>query len=220
MRMASSTVENYLKAIWRLQARGGGAVLVGRIARELRVTPGTVTAMMNHLRGEGLVDYVPRRGVRLRKRGEKAALQVLRRHRLIELFLTEIMKLDWAQVHEEAEVLEHVISDRLLERMDEMLGYPTRDPHGDPIPDVHGSLPDQKTVPLAECGRGIYHLVRITDDEASFLDWLHRRELLPGARIEVVETDEHAGILTLRLDSGEAVLRIGTQAAKRLLVKS
>ncbi|MBP6783737.1 MAG: metal-dependent transcriptional regulator, partial [Verrucomicrobiales bacterium] len=131
--MPTSTVENYLKAILHLQGEGKGSTTVGEIARVLAVTPGTVTIMMRQLKERGLVAYEPRRGLSLRPRGRTAALKVVRRHRLIELFLVEVMKLDWSEVHEEAEILEHVISDRLLDRIDIMLGEPTHDPHGDPI---------------------------------------------------------------------------------------
>ena len=140
--MPSSTVENYLKAIWTLQIKDGSDQLVpiGQVAERLSVTPGTATTMMNKLLKKDLVRYTPRKGVALNENGRKAAMQVLRRHRLVETFLVEIMQLDWAEVHEDAEVLEHVISDRLLERMDKMLDHPTHDPHGAPIPNAEGEL--------------------------------------------------------------------------------
>ena len=138
--MPTATVENYLKEIHHLKREGHDPVSVGSIAEALSLTPGTVTTMMKHLKDRRLVDYAPRRGVRLSPAGRDAAMQVLRRHRLIEAFLVETIGLDWNEVHEEAEVLEHAISDRLLERIDQMLGHPSHDPHGAPIPDASGRI--------------------------------------------------------------------------------
>src|SRR6186713_2396364 len=141
--LPSSTVENYLKAIYQGQsalAAGARLVPMGHVAGALGVTPGTATTMVKALAESGLAEYEPYSGVRLTSSGEKLAGLVLRRHRLVELFLVEVMGMSWAEVHEEAEQLEHVVSERLIERMDEMLGHPTRDPHGDPIPDAHGKL--------------------------------------------------------------------------------
>jgi len=216
--MPTSTVENYLKAIWRLSQDTEGLVPVGAIAEHLEVTPGTVTAMMKHMADAKLISYAPRKGIALLAQGEKAALQVLRRHRLIELFLVEVMKVDWAHVHEEAEVLEHVISDRLLERMDEMLGRPESDPHGDPIPSASGVMPDQKLRPIGECGPGHYRLVRVLKDEPGFLTWLREQGLQPGVSFKVDAREEHAGILSLRIDPGDQVLQLGLSAAETLMV--
>ncbi len=133
--MATSTVEDYLKCILtHEQASGDALVGMGQISASLEVAPGTVTAMMKTLAESELVTYEPYSGVRLTPAGRKLAAHVLRRHRLIELFLVQVLELDWSEVHEEAELLEHAVSDRLIERMDEMLGRPQVDPHGDPIP--------------------------------------------------------------------------------------
>ncbi len=153
--MPSSTVENYLKAILHLQQDGHGSTTVGEIARVLEVTPGTVTIMMRHLRERGLVSYEPRRGLSLKPRGVTEAMKVVRRHRLIETFLVEVMGLDWSEVHEEAEILEHVISDRLLDRINEMLGEPTHDPHGDPIPARDGTVCKDHAMPLVEADAAV-----------------------------------------------------------------
>jgi DtxR family Mn-dependent transcriptional regulator len=133
--MPTSTVEDYLKCIY-VEARNkpGELVSTGRIASAMKVAPGTVTAMMKTLMESGLIRYEPYAGVMLTDAGRKLATHVLRRHRLVELFLVEIMNMDWSEVHEEAEVLEHAVSESLIERIDEMLGHPTADPHGDPIP--------------------------------------------------------------------------------------
>ena len=218
--MPSSTVENYLKAIWSLQSRGEGGDLVpiGQVAEKLAVTPGTATTMMNQLLKKGLVNYIPRRGVLLSDEGRKAALLVLRRHRLVETFLVEFMKLDWAEVHEEAEVLEHVASDRLLERMDEMLEHPTHDPHGAPIPGPDGELTRDGTEALSDCSPGAYTLQRVREDEPSFLQWLSGMDLMPGTQLILRERNLAADTLTLELPNRAEPVQISLPAARSLLV--
>lgn len=210
--MATSTVENYLKSILSLEDRGEGSVAsVGAIAEDLGVTPGTVSVMMRQLSDKKLVNYIPRRSIELLPAGRRQALQVVRRHRLIETFLVEIMKLDWSEVHEEAEVLEHVISDRLLTRIDEMLGHPRKDPHGDPIPDAAGNyLPNTKTVPLIELAGGAFNIVRVDDSKPEFLDWLRERALLPGQKFMLEEHDHVSGLLQITPSSGGALIKVGS----------
>src|SRR5512147_2517801 len=136
--MPTSTVEDYLKCILLEQELDPEALVsMGQVSAALKVAPGTVTAMMKTLADSGLVAYEPYSGVRLTPSGRQLAAHVLRRHRLIELFLVQVMGMDWSEVHGEAEHLEHAVSDRLIERMDEMLDRPAVDPHGDPIPDAH-----------------------------------------------------------------------------------
>ncbi|MDF1713021.1 MAG: metal-dependent transcriptional regulator [Akkermansiaceae bacterium] len=218
--MPSSTVENYLKAIWSLQGPvdDGELVLIGQVAEKLSVTPGTATTMMNQLEKKGLVEYRPRRGVRLKEEGRKAAMQVLRRHRLIETFLVEVMKLDWAEVHEDAEVLEHVVSDRLLRRMDEMLHHPTHDPHGAPIPSSDGELRQDGTAVLADCQPGRYLLKRVREDQPAFLQWLSELQLLPGTEFVLSAINSMAGTLSLQLGGQDAPVQISTPASRSLLV--
>jgi DtxR family Mn-dependent transcriptional regulator len=145
-------------------------VATGRIAQALAVTPGTVTAMVKALSESGLVDYEAYGGVRLTKAGRQLALHVLRRHRLIELFLVRIMGMDWSEVHGEADRLEHAVSDRLIERIDEMLGHPAVDPHGDPIPTIGGELAPAQHEALAELEvGGTGRVTRIVDQEPGFL---------------------------------------------------
>ena len=218
--MPSSTAENYLKAIWSLQGQGekGALVLIGQVADKLSVTPGTATTMMNQLEKQGLVEYTPRRGVRLNETGRKAAMKVLRRHRLVETFLVEVMKLDWAEVHEDAEVLEHVISDRLLARMDEMLHHPTHDPHGAPIPSSDGDLKQDGTAVLADCPTGQYTLKRVREDQPSFLQWLSGLELLPGTNFTLSEKNLEAGTLSLDLPGRPDLVQISVPASRSLLV--
>lgn len=219
--MPTSTVENYLKAILRLEqeAGAGALVAVGRIATALELTPGTVTTMMKHLDREGYIGYSPRKGVALTERGRQAAVQVLRRHRLIELFLVEVLHLDWAHVHEEAEVLEHVLSDRLVERIDEMLGRPAHDPHGDPIPDAEGVLREDELRKLEDCPPGRYRLVRVARDEPDFLNWLQERGLRPGVGVEVTERDPLGGIYEVRVDDAGPPVKVGESVAADLWLK-
>src|SRR5689334_14179600 len=137
--MASSTVENYLKQIYLEQQEAGEQLVpMGKLAAAMGVVPGTATTMIKALADSGLVSYEPRGGARLTRGGEQLALHVLRRHRLVELFLVKVLKLDWSEVHAEAEELEHAISEKVLERMDSLLGHPSVDPHGDPIPPAKG----------------------------------------------------------------------------------
>src|SRR5215210_1545512 len=151
--LPSYTVENYLKAIFQAQIglRDSDLVPMGQLASALGVVPGTATTMVKTLSESGLVRYEPYAGVRLTHAGEKLAALVLRRHRLIELFLVQVMGMSWTEVHEEAEHLEHAVSERLIERIDEMLGRPAVDPHGDPIPDQDGNLERRPLDSLLSC---------------------------------------------------------------------
>src|SRR5438034_298483 len=149
--MPTRTVEDYLKALYAEQQRGtargdGGLVAMGALALAMSVAPGTATAMVKTLAEAGLVDYEPRGGVRLSGKGEKLALHVLRRHRLVELFLVEVLGLDWSEVDPEAEELEHAISDKVMERIDWLLDHPQVDPHGDPIPSAKGTIPHRRAM--------------------------------------------------------------------------
>src|SRR3954449_1974266 len=149
--MASSTVENYLKQIYlEQQSLGAELVPMGRLATAMSVTPGAATTMIKALAEADLVTYEPRTGVRLTRAGEQLALHVLRRHRLVGRCLVKVLGLDWSEVHEEAEHLEHAISEKVLERMDALLGYPAADPHGDPIPTSKGKVASPKLASLAE----------------------------------------------------------------------
>jgi len=218
--MPSSTVENYLKAILHLaeQSPRGGLVAVGKVAEHLGLTPGTATTMMKHLARVGFIRYTPRKGVALTASGRRAAVQVLRRHRLIELFLVEVMKLDWSEVHEEAEILEHALSDRLVERIDEMLDRPGHDPHGDPIPDANGVLRADALRVLGDCEPGAYQLVRISRDDPALLQWLQKRGLTPGTEFSVTARDELAGILSIRVGR-QAPVALGRSLAAALWVR-
>jgi DtxR family transcriptional regulator, Mn-dependent transcriptional regulator len=217
--MPTSTVEDYLKCILLEQQRDPEALVsMRRISAALAVAPGTVTAMMKTLADSGLLAYEPYSGVRLTGPGRQLALHVLRRHRLIELFLVKVMGMDWSEVHSEAEELEHAVSDRLIERMDEMLGYPSVDPHGDPIPDVHGAVEETVLPSLLDCELKVpLKVTRVGDQSRDFLQLLERRALKPGSLLQVQSRDEAADAVELRLDTGKR-LTLGFRAASKIFV--
>jgi DtxR family transcriptional regulator, Mn-dependent transcriptional regulator len=220
--LPSSTVENYLKAIY-LGVSGLAIperlLPMGQLAGSLGVTPGTATTMVKTLAESGLVEYEPYAGVRLSLAGEKLAASVLRRHRLVELFLVQVMGLQWDEVHDEAEILEHVVSERLIDRMDEMLGRPEVDPHGDPIPDSHGVVKQQDAQTLLTCPLHTRVTVtRIIDQDRAFLRFIEKHDLKPGEAIKVEERDEASDSVRLR-GRDDREITIGTRAASKLLVQ-
>lgn len=220
--LPSSTVENYLKAIYTGVAgleSSDQLLPMGQLAAALAVAPGTATTMVGRLARSGLVTYEPYAGVRLTSAGEKLAAVVIRRHRLIESFLVQVMGLRWDEVHDDAELLEHVVSDRLVQRMDEMLGHPTVDPHGDPIPDAEGVLHAPVLPDLLQCPLGVRLTVtRVLDQDGGFLRFLEQQQLKPGETIVVEERDTAADCVALRT-AGNRRLTIGTRAASKLLVQ-
>lgn len=218
LNMASSTVENYVKQLYlEQQRRPGGLVAMGRLAQLMQVVPGTATTMMKALADAGLASYRPRTGVKLTRGGEQLALHVLRRHRLIELFLVKVLGFDWADVHPEAEELEHAISDKVLERIDALLGHPTSDPHGDPIPTAGGHLQAPNDASLLNCLTGCsLRVTRVIDQQAAFLRFLERTGLMPGAEVTVIRRDAAAD--TVEIQRGSAVVTIGRAAAASVRV--
>ena len=220
--LPSSTVENYLKAIYQGQAalaRDERLVSMGHVAAALGVTPGTATTMVKALAESGLAEYEPYSGVRLTPSGEKLAGLVLRRHRLVELFLVNVMGMSWAEVHEEAEQLEHVVSERLIELIDQMLGHPTHDPHGDPIPTSEGALIPRHLDSLLTCPVNTpLRVTRIADQDPAFLRFIEHNALKPGQPVEVETRDAAADSVMLRRGN-EGRLTIGARAASKLLVE-
>lgn len=220
--LPSSTVENYLKAIYLGQmslSAGARLVSMGQVASALGVTPGTATAMVKALAESGLAEYEPYSGVRLTPAGEKLAGLVLRRHRLVELFLVNVMGMSWAEVHDEAEQLEHVVSERLIERIDEMLGRPTHDPHGDPIPTAEGMIRTDDLESLLTCPAGVrLKVTRITDQDPAFLRFVEQNALKPGQAIIVASRDAAADAVTLT-GHNRPSMTIGLRAASKLLVE-
>ena len=220
--LPSSTVENYLKAIYQGQsALAGGEKLVpmGQVASAVGVTPGTATTMVKALAESGLAEYEPYSGVRLTPAGEKLAGLVLRRHRLVELFLVQVMGMSWAEVHEEAEQLEHVVSERLIQRIDDMLGNPTRDPHGDPIPNPDGAIAKRDLESLLTCPMGTsLRVTRVADQDPAFLRFVEINDLKPGQTIQVETRDAAADSVMLRARDQRRIT-IGARAASKLLVE-
>jgi len=182
--MPTSTVENYLKAILVRSADADTVVPTGAISEALGVTPGTITTMVKSLHARGLLEHQPREGVRLTREGRSYALAVVRKHRLIETFLVQVLKMDWKEVHQEAEALEHAISDRVLLRIDAILGHPEADPHGDPIPSEKSPQFDHgKGLTLATCEiQAQLRVERILDQSPDFLEFIQRTGLKPGAQ--------------------------------------
>ena len=220
--LPSSTVENYLKAIFHGESQlavGQRLLPMGQLAASLGVAPGTATTMVKALSESGLVEYEPYNGVRLSPAGARLAALVLRRHRLIELFLVQMMGMRWDEVHEEAEQLEHVVSDRLIERIDEMLGHPEVDPHGDPIPSREGELVRRELDTLLTCPLHTpVTVTRVTDQDAAFLRFIESHSLKPGQSIEVEARDEVSDSVRLK-GKDEQRITIGTRAASKLLVE-
>jgi DtxR family transcriptional regulator, Mn-dependent transcriptional regulator len=220
--LPSQTVENYLKTIYLAQAAGPSPddlVSMGHLAAMLGVVPGTATTMMKTLAESGLVHYEPYMGVRLTASGEKLASLVLRRHRLVELFLVKIVGMSWAEVHDEAERLEHAVSERLIERIDEMLGHPEFDPHGDPIPSAEGTMPRREDHDLLGAPLGVPLVItRVLDQDAEFLRFVEQRGLMPGRTVIVEARDEVADAVRLR-SGQELETTISTRIASKILAE-
>jgi DtxR family Mn-dependent transcriptional regulator len=216
--MLSSTVENYLKELFLLDQYGEKEIATGEIAKSLDVTPGSATSMIKTLAQAGLVEHRPHYGVKLTKQGRTLAVHVVRRHRIVELFLVKILGMDWSKVHEEAEQLEHVVSDEVISRMDDLLGHPSHDPHGDPIPTTDGTLPERSLQLLSFCDKGdSVSITRIGNQDANFLQFAQDNGLLLGATIEVTNRNDIADSMTIHAKGKEVVL--GLAAAGRIEVE-
>jgi DtxR family Mn-dependent transcriptional regulator len=218
--MATLTVENYVKTIYQICAEGvSDTASTGEIARRLGVSPGSVTSMLRGLAESGLAEYQAYEGVRLSEVGHKLALRVLRRHRLLELFLVRTLGLTWDEVHEEAEDLEHACSERLIDRIDEYLGYPARDPHGDPIPKSDGTLTTEQFEPLSgfETGRR-FTIERVLDQAPEILRYLTDSGLEIGAPGEVIENNRSSGAMAVQAHGQRVTL--GRDLADKILVRS
>jgi len=201
LQQITPVVEDYLKAIYRLaQAKEIGQVGTVALAEALNVKPASVTAMLKTLAELKLVEYEPYYGVTLSGAGMKIALEVVRHHRLIELYLVEALGFSWDEVHEEAEALEHVISEKLEARIAAYLGHPTLDPHGDPIPALDGTLPDSSALSLADVPKGEEaRIVRVSDQQSERLRYVAQLGLVPGATVKVTERAPFEGPVTIRI---------------------
>ena len=221
--LPSQTVENYLKTIYLAQARMTSdreLVPMGQLASALGVVPGTATTMVKALAESGLVHYEPYMGVRLTAAGERLAGLVSRRHRLIELFLVKVLGMSWTDVHDEAEQLEHAVSERLIDRIDEMLGRPEVDPHGDPIPTPEGRIArtDDQDL-LAAPVQTRLQVSRVIDQDPAFLRFIEQQELIPGRTVTIESRDEASDSVLLTSDSGRPIT-LGSRAAAKVLVRT
>lgn len=214
----SVAIEDYAKAIYHLGGDGHEAVSTSELAERLRVTPGSVSAMVKRLGDLGLVAHEPYRGVRLTDAGRRVALEVIRHHRLLELFLSEVLEVPWDRVHTEAEVLEHVLSEDLEELISAKLGNPSYDPHGDPIPTAELTIEEPDTIPLDalepdDDGR----LLSISDSEPEMLRYLAERGIAPGDSFRVIERQPFGGPLLVSF--GTEQIAIGGALGRAMRVK-
>jgi DtxR family Mn-dependent transcriptional regulator len=220
--LPSQTVENYLKTIFLAQAAASAPdalVPMGQVAASLGVVPGTATTMVKALAESGLVYYEPYMGVRLTAAGETLASRVLRRHRLIELFLVKVLGMSWADVHDDAERLEHAVSDQLIDRIDAMLGRPAVDPHGDPIPTPDGTIARPEYLDLLTAPLDAPVVVtRVIDQDAGFLRFLEQHHLTPGSVVTIESRDAAADAVRLRTAARQPET-VGWRAASNVLVR-
>lgn len=215
--MPTTSVENYLKAIYHLQTGREDRVKTKEVAEQLDISLPSVTSMLKSLAEEGLVDYRPYRGARLTDDGRAEALKVIRSHRLIEVFLVNTLGYSWDEVHDEAERLEHAVSEELVSRIETFLGHPKFDPHGDPIPTADGEIHRPEATPLSEAAESDQLRVeRVLDQEPEVLRYLERIGLTPNATFEVVEVLPFDGQMFLRVDDEDA--SISQVLASRVLV--
>jgi DtxR family Mn-dependent transcriptional regulator len=216
-RVASLTIENYVKAIYQTAGYDDLPAATGKLAEALRVSPGTVTSMLKTLSESGLAEYVPYEGARLTDTGRVLALRVLRRHRLIELFLVRTLNLSWHEVHEEAENMEHAVSDLLIDRIDAFLGHPATDPHGDPIPKANGTVAGSSGRQLVDLAAGdSFQIERVIDQSSEFLCYLTEMGLELGATGNVLANRPEAGTITIEV--GKRSTTLSHQVAAKLLV--
>lgn len=214
---SSEAIEDYAKAIYALSRRADGPIGTSSLAERLGVSPGTVTSMLKRMDSLGLISYEPYRGVELTEAGSRMALEVIRHHRLIESYLAEALGMPWDRVHDEAEVLEHYISEELEQRMAAALGDPSHDPHGDPIPSRDLELEEEATRPLGDLDpgeRGVF--VRVSDADPKMLRYLSERGIAPGDGFEVVERQPFEGPLSVSF--GGETFAIGGGLARAMRV--
>jgi DtxR family Mn-dependent transcriptional regulator len=214
--MASEQIENYLKNIYKIQT-DEGKVTTSSLSHRLQISAASVTEMVKKLADEGCVTYTPYKGVELTSVGRRRALRIIRRHRLWELFLVEVLKYDWDEIDEEAERLEHTTSERLERRIDELLGYPSRDPHGDAIPSEEGKVKDPSLPALAEVGKGGTVVVRrVSDSSPEILQYASKLGIALGKKIRVKEKIRFDG--SLRVEVGGKERFISSKLAQNIFV--
>jgi DtxR family Mn-dependent transcriptional regulator len=218
-RSPSSSVGDYLKAVWELAVDSGDAASTKGVAARLSVSSASVSNMFARLQEMGLVRYERYRGATLTERGREEALRLVRRHRLIETFLLEHLGYDWQEVHDEAERLEHAVSDEFTERLAELLGHPDHDPHGDPIPSAEGTLEVEESFTLSQAvADQRVRISKVRDEDAAILDYLGDRNLVPGRRLSVREVRALDGVVTVEDEESE-VYALGEPLARSIFVR-
>jgi DtxR family transcriptional regulator, Mn-dependent transcriptional regulator len=217
-RRTNEGAENYAKALYELQGREPQGVGTTAVAQRLGVTSASASGMLRRLAEEGVVDYAPYRGARLTPEGERIALEVIRHHRLIELFLAEVLGMPWDRVHAEAEVLEHHISEELEELIAAKLGEPALDPHGDPIPDRDLAVSADDSVSLTDLDPGDHGVfTRVSDSDASMLRYLAERSIQPGASLVMKGREPFGGPLVIEI--GDRTHPLGAELAESMRVR-
>jgi DtxR family Mn-dependent transcriptional regulator len=218
--LVSPAAQDYVKAVYVLESRTAGSVSTNALAERLSVSPASASAMVRKLADAGMLEHTRYHGVRLTGRGRRVALEVVRHHRLLETFLVQELGMPWEEVHDEAEVLEHVLSEALEERIAEKLGHPDRDPHGDPIPSAEFELSEQPTRPLeglAPGDRGQF--VRVSDSDPAMLSYLADQGIAPGDPFEVLDRQPFGGPLIVRFGARRHTIGGGLAQSMRMEVE-
>ena len=213
----STSEENYIKAIYHLQ-KVDGMVTTNELAAELESKPASITDMMKKLKAKKLLNYQPYQGFRLTADGTKVALGIIRRHRLWEFFLAEKLKFTWDEVHEVAEDLEHVSNKKLIDKLDEYLGFPRVDPHGDPIPDANGKIEISKKICITELAvNTVSTVASVSDHSSEILELLEHKKIAIGTKVEVKKKFEFDNSLEIKINR-QPVITISEQLAKNIFV--
>jgi DtxR family Mn-dependent transcriptional regulator len=216
----SFTEENYLKAIYKIGEKGNGKITTNAIAEMVNTAPASVTDMLKKLADKKFIRYEKYQGVSLTPTGKKVAVSIIRKHRLWEFFLVEKLNFRWDEVHDIAEQLEHIVSDKLINRLDDFLDSPKTDPHGDPIPDDKGQFHSKKTFPLSETAGNLAVVITgVIDHNPSFLKYLDKSGLLPGKKIIVKEIIEFDKSLNISINASKKIFHISYDVAKNILVR-
>lgn len=216
--MLSYAEENYLKTIYHLSDHGNTEVSTNAIAEVLNTKPASVTDMLKKLALKNVIRHVRYQGVTVSDEGKLAALNVIRKHRLWEVFLVEKLKFNWDEVHDVAEQLEHINSPLLIERLDEFLGFPKHDPHGDPIPDAKGEFTIKPKLPIAEIAIGKIGIISaVTDSSSLFLQYLDKIGIYIGAKVKVLDKIEYDSSIEILLDNKRSVT-ISKEASKNIMI--
>lgn len=215
----SASAQNYLKVVWGLSEWSDAPVTPSLIAEKTGLRLSSVSDAVRRLTAQGLMDHTPYGDVALTEKGRAHAVAMVRRHRLIETFLVEVLGYGWEQVHDEAESLEHAVSDFMVERIDELLGFPSRDPHGDPIPAADGSLPlvEAERLSFAHAGRGVV-VERIADDDPALLQFFVARGIVVGARLEVAAGPPFSDAISVRSEPAVEAVTLGRAPMSALYV--